>query len=58
MYNPGATETRRVYQKWGEGTLVFTSAERHDEGVYQCHAANDAGVAVSDKIIFREACKY
>ena len=37
------------------GTIVFNAPEDKDEGIYQCFADNDYGVAASVKINLREA---
>jgi len=48
----GRTRIRMVS---GSGTLVIDEAVKIHEGVYQCHASNDLGTAVTIKSLLRMA---
>ena len=39
----------------GKGTLIFARPLEHDEGIYQCFAYNEAGVASTVKVELRQA---
>ncbi|KAL1420683.1 hypothetical protein MTO96_004427 [Rhipicephalus appendiculatus] len=45
----------RISQQPRRGTLVFTDPKDADAGLYQCHATNQLGTAVSDVVSVRKA---
>ena len=46
----------RVAKVPGEGSFVFSKLTEADQGIYQCHAYNDNGTAVSEKIKLEHTC--
>lgn len=53
------TKNSGRYKKYpGAGTLVFISPGKDDDGIYQCLAKNDLGVAASVKTVLRRAELY
>ncbi|KAL3219629.1 hypothetical protein MRX96_030378 [Rhipicephalus microplus] len=44
----------RITQQPHRGSLVFTAPENADEGLYQCHATNNLGTAVSGTVSVRK----
>ncbi|PAA80574.1 hypothetical protein BOX15_Mlig006634g9, partial [Macrostomum lignano] len=53
------TKNSGRYKKYpGAGTLVFISPGEDDDGIYQCLAKNDLGVAASVKTVLRRAELY
>ncbi|XP_059160211.1 neuroglian-like isoform X2 [Physella acuta] len=53
-FSPEGNDERVVKQK-GVGTLIINSPEDKDEGIYQCFATNDFGVAATIKFNLRMA---
>ncbi|XP_067119925.1 neuroglian-like isoform X2 [Centruroides vittatus] len=49
------TYDRRISQQAGIGTLVFTKPDDIDEGIYQCLAENEHGIAVSNTVFLRKS---
>lgn len=50
-----ASHGDHISQMPRRGTLVFTAPEGADEGLYQCHATNRLGTAVSDAVSVHKA---
>ena len=53
-FNPSGNDDRVAIQP-GKGTLIFARPLEHDEGIYQCFAENEAGVASTVKVELRQA---
>ncbi|XP_023211020.1 neuroglian-like [Centruroides sculpturatus] len=49
------TYDRRISQQAGIGTLLFTKPDDIDEGIYQCLAENEHGIAVSNTVFLRKS---
>jgi hypothetical protein len=48
----------RFTQQPNKGTIVINDPLKKDEGVYQCFARNDFGIAVTQKAILKVAGKW
>lgn len=46
---------KRISQKPGLGTLIFTKPDNLDEGLYQCFAENEYGISMSNSVFLRRS---
>lgn len=53
-----AGSDERLQQQPGRGSLVITRPRDIDEGLYQCMAKNEHGIAVSNAVYLRQARTY
>ncbi len=56
-FEPSGNDGRIAIQP-GVGTLIFARPLERDEGIYQCFAENDVGVALSVKVNLRIASEF
>ncbi len=47
-----------IVQKAGQGTLIIREPLARHQGLYQCFAKNEFGIAVSVKSMLKKACKF
>lgn len=53
-YDPSGVDGNVAIQP-GKGTLIFANPQKRDEGIYQCFAENEGGIAMSIKVYMRRA---
>lgn len=46
---------KRISQKPGLGTLIFTKPDNVDEGLYQCFAENEYGISMTNSVFLRRS---
>ena len=46
-----------IRQVMAEGTIIIEQPDEDREGVYQCFAKNDYGIALSTRAVLRKACE-